>query len=67
MKIAKFDSDSDDDRNVQEDNYAVVQAELITAFRARKSEPLGSDPLYCLVSSIGHHKTTYLYGCNVKL
>jgi len=45
MKIAKFDSDSDDDRNVQEDNYAVVQAELITAFRARKHEPLGSDPL----------------------
>jgi len=25
MRIAKFDSDSDDDKNVQEDNYAIVK------------------------------------------
>jgi len=38
------DNDSDDDGNAQQDHNTIVLAEL-SAFRALKSEPLGSDPL----------------------
>jgi len=38
------DNDSDDDGNAHQDHNAIVLAEL-SAFRAHKSEPLGSDPL----------------------
>jgi len=39
------DNDSEvDDANAEQDHFAIVQAEQ-AAFRARKSEPLGSDPL----------------------
>ena len=41
--LACDDSEVDDD-NAEQDHYAIVQAER-AAFRARKSEPLGSDPL----------------------
>jgi len=53
LSILADNEDSNDDRNVHKDNYAVVQAEL-SAFRARS---LGRwDLIRCwFVRSTGHH------------
>jgi hAT family C-terminal dimerisation region len=48
------DNDRDDGGNVHQDHIAILQAEL-SAFRARKSEPLGSDPLLFWK----HHSSSY--------